>query len=128
MEIEDEQDDYVDEREDLLGALKRNNKTLKSLVTLIDDTFDECIFSIRKEFTNFDNSWLPTEEFPLEAASHFIKFIGYNTVVTQDVKGTIYYLHGTTLQLLFKTKSQIKLMDAFGNKEYICLALNNKKI
>ena len=111
-----------------MATLKKNNKTLKTLVTLIDDTFDECIFSIRREFTNFDNAWLPTEEFPLEAASHFIKFVGYNTIIVQDVKGMVYYLSGTTLQLLFKTKSALKIMDAFGNKDYICLALNNKKI
>lgn len=64
----------------------------------------------------------------LEAASHFVKFVGYNTVIAQDVKGTIYYLNGSTLSLMHKTKTQFALMDAFGNKDFICLALTNKKL
>ena len=91
VEIEDEQQDYLDEREDLIYEMKRNNTKLKELVGLIDETVDECIFSIRRECTNFDNIWIPTEEFQLEAFSNFIKYVGFNTVVVQDIDGMIYY-------------------------------------
>jgi len=29
---------------------------------------------------------------------------------------------------MHKTKTQFALMDAFGNKDFICLALTNKKL
>lgn len=61
--------------------MKKNNAKLKELVGLIDETVDECIFAVRKEMTNFDNIWIPTEEYALEAASHFIKYVGFNTVI-----------------------------------------------
>ena len=66
----------------MLETLSQNNKTLQQLAALVDEKVDECIFAIRREYTNFENSWLPTEEFVLEAPSHFVKFIGYNTVIT----------------------------------------------
>lgn len=128
VEIEDEQQDYIEEREDLIYEMKRNNTKLKELVGLIDETVDECIFSIRRECTNFDNIWIPTEEFQLEASSHFIKYVGFNTVVVQDVDGMIYYLSGSTLTLVHKAKVGCKVFDAFGCKEYICLALDHKKV
>ena len=128
VEIEDEQQDYLDEREDLIYEMKRNNTKLKELVGLIDETVDECIFSIRRECTNFDNIWIPTEEFQLEAFSNFIKYVGFNTVVVQDIDGMIYYLSGSSLTLVHKAKLGCKVFDAFGCKEYICLALDNKKV
>lgn len=84
--------------------MKKKSKTLKELVGLVDETVDECIFSIRREYTNFDNIWVPTEEFVLEHQANFIKYIGFNTVIVQDVKGVIYYLLGSTLQLINKQK------------------------
>jgi hypothetical protein len=97
QEIEEDQEDYLEEREELISILKMNSKTLQQLVSLVDEKVNECIFAIRREYTSFDNSWLPTEEFVLEAHSHFVKFVGFNTVIAQDIKGTIYYLNATTL-------------------------------
>ena len=128
IEIEDDQDEFVERKEALTAVAKKHNKTLDDLVTLINDTVDDCIFAVRRKYTDFDNSWLPTEEFPLEAASHFIKYVGFNTLVVQDVSGTIYYLAANSLQLVNKSKISFKVMDAFGSKDYICLALSNKKL
>ena len=65
---------------------------MSDLVTLIDETVDEVIDHVRKETTNFDNVWLPSEEFPLDNKSNFIKYLGYNTVLVQDIKGNVFYL------------------------------------
>ena len=82
--------------------MKNKKNILKELVQLVDETVDESIFSLRREITNFDNIWLPSEEFKLENQANFIKYIGYNTVIVQDIKGIIYYLNGTTLELIEK--------------------------
>lgn len=46
--------------------MKNKKNILKELVQLVDETVDESIFSLRREITNFDNIWLPSEEFKLE--------------------------------------------------------------
>lgn len=39
-EIEDDQEDYLLEHEDLMEILRSNNKTLDQLVALVDDKVD----------------------------------------------------------------------------------------
>lgn len=57
---------------------------MNDLEDLVDDLVDEVISSIRKEQTNFDNNWLPIYEYPLDAPSQFVKFVGINTILCQD--------------------------------------------
>jgi len=40
---------------------------MEDLEDLIEDTIDDVIENVRREKTNFDNSWLPTHDFELDA-------------------------------------------------------------
>ena len=53
----------------LIAELKRQEATMNDFEDVVDDLVDEIILSVRKEHTNFDNSWLPLYEFELDAPS-----------------------------------------------------------
>lgn len=54
---------------------------MRDLEDLVDDLVDDIIGAVRKENTNFDNNWLPSYEFVLDAPANFVKYVGINTVV-----------------------------------------------
>jgi len=58
---------------------------MEDLEDLIEDTIDDVIEGVRKEKTNFDNSWLPMNEVELDAQAQFVKYIGYNLLLVQDL-------------------------------------------
>ena len=70
----------------MLADQKRQHATLRDLEDLVDDLVDDIIGTVRKEHTGFDNNWLPTFEFVLDAPANFVKYVGINTVVCQDNK------------------------------------------
>ena len=59
--------EYETQNDQLLAEQKKQKNTIENLEDLIEDTIDDCIEGIRKEKTNFDNEWLPTYEFVLDA-------------------------------------------------------------
>jgi hypothetical protein len=107
---------------------KKQATTLKDLAELIEDTVDEIIGAVRKEKTNFDNAWLPTHEVELDSQASFVKYVGYNTVVVQDIKFQVYFFTGDELLLQKKSPQKNKLQDAFGNRKYICMALDQRNV
>ena len=98
------------------------------LEELVEDTVDEIITAVRKEHTNFDDVWLPQNEFILDAQSTFVKFVGYNIVVCQDKLNQVYFFSGDELKLEKKISRKFQLFDAFGSKEFICLSLDKRNL
>ena len=85
-QLKDAKQKFQEDQGGLLHTQKRQHATLNDLEDLVDDLVDEVIGSIRREHTNFDNNWLPSFEFNLDAPSNFVKFVGVNTVLCQDNK------------------------------------------
>lgn len=81
---------------------KRQHATLSDLEDLVDDLVDEVITSLRREHTNFDNNWLPSFEFNLDAPSSFVKFVGVNTILCQDNRMQLYFFSADELELRSK--------------------------
>jgi hypothetical protein len=101
---------------------------MEDLEDLIEDTIDDVIEGVRKEKTGFDNSWLPAHEFDLDAQATFVKFVGYNQVIAQDVRHTLYFFTADDLQLQRKLSRKFKIFDAFGCDRYLCLSLDKRNI
>jgi len=101
---------------------------MEDLEDLIEDTIDEVIEGIRKEKTGFDNSWLPAHEVDLDTQATFVKFIGYNLVIVQDLRHTLYFFTADELELQRKLSRKFKLYDAFGSDRYICLSLDKRNL
>ena len=95
---------------------------------LVDDLGDEIIGSIRKELTNFDNSWLPHYEFTLDAPSEFVKYVGFNMLICQDLEKKIYFFTGDELELKQKMPRKFKVFDAFGSERFIIVSLDDQNI
>ena len=60
-------DEYTKENDKLLALQKKQKTTQEDLEDLIEDTIDDVIEGVRREKTNFDNSWLPTYDFELDS-------------------------------------------------------------
>ena len=101
---------------------------MEDLEDLIEDTIDDVIEGVRKEKTNFDNAWLPTADFELDAQAQFVKYVGYNLVIAQDVRHTLYFFSADELVLQRKLVRKFKAYDAFGSDMYICLSLDKRNL
>ena len=81
----DAKEEYDNEFFDLKADQKRQLTIIHDLEDFIDELADEVIGSVRKIQTNFDNQWLPHYEVELDAPSQFVKYVGFNIIVCQDL-------------------------------------------
>ena len=119
---------YQQDEAGLLADQKRQHATLRDLEDLVDDLVDDIIGTVRKEHTGFDNNWLPTFEFVLDAPANFVKYVGINTVVCQDNKMQIYFFSADELEVRAKMPRKFKIMDCMGNDRFILVALDKRNI
>ena len=98
-QLKEAKDKYTGESDQLITQQRKMKSTLEDLEDLIEDTIDDVIEGVRKEKTSFDNSWIPTYEVDLDAPAQFVKFVGYNLLLVQDVQNSLYFFTADELVL-----------------------------